>query len=89
MPQIEDDQVDRLARHHRGQVLAGRDRGHAQLVLSEVVGDELAHLRVVVEREDVRLRRLHGGYPSPRRFQQSGHCQRQAHLSTARPFRRS
>ena len=40
-PHVEHDQVDDLARHHRGELRAGRDGGDAQLVVAQVVGDQL------------------------------------------------
>ena len=49
--QIEDDHVDRLLGEHLLHVRSGRDRGDAQVVFAEVLGDQLPHGRVVIDRQ--------------------------------------
>ena len=52
--QVQHDEVDDALGEHGLHGAAVGDGGDAQLVLAEVVGNELADLRVVVDREHVR-----------------------------------
>ena len=49
--QIENDHVDRVPGKHLLHVGPGRDRRHAQLVFAQIVGDQLAHIGVIVDRQ--------------------------------------
>jgi hypothetical protein len=53
--QVEDHHVEGVARHRLGELAAGGHGRDAQLVLGEIVRDELADRRVIVERQNVRL----------------------------------
>src|SRR6266850_1933550 len=62
--QVEQDEIDRLARHDRGDVTAARERCDAKLVIGEVVSQHLPERRIVIDRDDVWLHCLlsrHGG----------------------------
>src|SRR5260221_11978639 len=61
-PQVEEEEIDGLARHDLGQLAAASEGGDAKVVVGEVVGDRLPDRWIVVDREDVRryapLRRM-------------------------------
>ena len=65
--EIQHDQVDDLLGQYRLHAAAIGDGRHPQLVLLEIVRDEIAHQRIVVDRQYVGQRRLQ------RRLGRSGH----------------
>ena len=55
--QVEDEQVDRMARHDVGDRLPTGQGGNLDVVVTEVVGNHLPHRRVIVDCQDVNGRR--------------------------------
>ncbi len=55
--QVEHDQVDGVLGQRLRHLRPGRHRGDAQVIPTQIIGNELAHRRIVVDGENVRARR--------------------------------
>src|SRR5882762_3538118 len=53
--QVEHDQVDDVLDQHLRHLRPGRHRGDSQVVPTEIIGNQRAHRRIVVDGEDVRV----------------------------------
>jgi hypothetical protein len=53
--EVQDDQIDELLVEDAGHALAARDRADPKAVLDQVVGDQLAHRRIIIDHDDVLL----------------------------------